>query len=290
MIEVPARRANTQLTLGLLAAVWIVTIWLLLYMVEPTDRPPTFALTCFVLIVQEGLIFGYFTALGSPIVAPRIDPALLPSIGLLVGGYALTTVVTVIIHNLSNTGAVHTITESRALPAIYLQAVFFKLAPIAAAMPFLRSPKSFVSALALEMLAFLVLFRGILSVQTIRSAETRSQLSGLSTAVLELRAGEIRQKLEGLRGKVDRDRFEDLTDKIKRIEERFRFTRRFGGAAGDLDALELQISLLLDELLNKVEASRSSTLESAPSTANDIDALAAKTLRLMDVRDKLLIR
>jgi hypothetical protein len=274
----------------LLAVVWIVTIWLLLYMVEPVDRPPTFALTCCVLIVLEGLIFGYFTALGSPTVARRVDPALWPSIGLLVGGHALTTVVTVIIHNLSYVGVVHTITESQVLPAIYLRAAFFKLAPVAAAVPFLGPPKFFVLALVLEAMAFLVLLRGILAVQTIRSAETQAQLSGVPTALLELRAEEIRQKLESLRGKVDRGRFEDLTHKIKRIEERFRFTRRFSGAAGDLDALERQISQCLDELLDKAESSVLSTVESAPATATEIDALAAKALRLMDVREKLLIR
>jgi hypothetical protein len=287
---VSARRANTQLTLGLLAVVWVVTIWLLLYMVEPGDRPPTFALTCSVLIVLEGLIFGYFAALGTPAVARRVDPAIWPSIGLLVGGYALTTVLTVMIHNLSYVSAIHTVTESRVLPAIYLRAAFFKLAPVAAAMPFLGPPKFFVMALVLETMAFLVLLRGILAVQTIRSAETQAQLSGVSTALLELRAQEIRQKLESLRGKVDRGRFEDLTHKMKRLEERFQFTRRFGGAAGDLDTLERQISKCLDELLDKAEASRSSTVENASATATEIDALTAKALQLMDVREKLLIR
>jgi len=287
---ISARRANTQITLGLLAVVWIVTIWLLLYMVEPGDRPPTFALTCCVLIVLEGLIFGYFTALGSPTVARRVDPALWPSVGLLVGGYALTAVVTVMIHNLSYVDAVHTIAESRAVPAIYLRAAFFKIAPVAAAMPFLGPPKFFVLALALETMAFLVLLRGILAVQAIRSAETQAQLSGVPTAVLELRAEEICQTLESLRGKVDCGRFEDLAHKMKRLAERFRFTRRFGGAAGDLDALEQQISQCLDELLDKAQASRSSTVESASVTATEIDALAAKALRLMGVRERLLIR
>jgi hypothetical protein len=285
-----ARRANTQLTLGLLAVVWIATIWLLLYMVEPGDRPPTFALTCCTLIVLEGLIFAYFTALGSPTLADRVDPALWPSVGLWVGGHALTTVVTVIVHNLSYVGAVHTITESRVLPAIYLRAAFFKLAPVAAAVPFLAPPKFYVLALVLEAMVLLVLLRGILAVQTIRSAETQAQLSGVPTAVLELRAEEIRQKLESLREKVDRARFEDLTHKMKRLVERFRFTKRFGGAAGDLDALERQISQCLEELLDKAEAGQSSAAESAVATASEIDALAAKALRLMDVRERLLIR